>query len=167
MSLALPLLAKVVNKQLSLHNYTLGVEHCVAFAETCRHNDDFMSKLVLHNNGINDDSFSLLLDGLQSLETLSVLDIRKNAIGEKSVRLMADFFERSFPRHMQVLRLVDCKMDHTSTYMLLNLIKKNSNLRTLALVDASFNERNEKELVKYLKYNNSLKELDLSWNSMS
>ena len=38
MSLALPLLAKVVNKQLSLHNYKLGAEHCAAFAETCKFN---------------------------------------------------------------------------------------------------------------------------------
>ena len=58
MSLALPLLAKVVNKQLSLHNYTLGLEHCIAFAETCKYNKDFMSKLVLNNNGINDESLA-------------------------------------------------------------------------------------------------------------
>ena len=64
MSLALPLLAKVVNKQLSLHNYTLGLEHCIAFAETCKHNYEFMSKLVLNNNGITDESFAHLLTGL-------------------------------------------------------------------------------------------------------
>ena len=40
-------------------------------------------------------------------------------------------------------------------------------MRTLALVDASFDFKNEKELVSYLKYNNTLKELDLSWNQMS
>ena len=32
---------------------------------------------------------------------------------------------------------------------------------------ASFDERNEKELVEYLGETTSLKELDLSWNSMS
>ena len=77
---------------------------------------------------------------------------------------MADFFVRGFPRHLQVLRLVDCKMDYPSTYMLLRMIKQKSHLRTLALVDASFDERNEKELISYLKDNNTLKELDLSWN---
>ena len=51
--------------------------------------------------------------------------------------------------------------------MLLKLLRQKSNLRTLALVDASFDERNEKELVKYLKENSTLKELDLSWNQMN
>ena len=167
MSLALPLLAKVVNKQLSLHNYTLGEEHCIALAETCKYNKDFMSKLVLNNNGMSDESFAHLLTGLQCMETISVLDLRKNAIGEKSVRLMSDFFVRGFPRHLQVLRLVDCKMDHPSTFMLLKMLRQKSNLRTLALVGASFDEKNENELVKYLKENTTLKELDLSWNEIS
>ena len=123
MSLALPLLAKVVNKQLSLHNYTLGMDHCIAFAETCKHNQDFMSKLVLNNNGINDESLAKLFVGLNCMETISVIDLRKNSVGEKSVRLMSDFFVRGFPRHLQVLRLIDCKMDHPSTYMLLRMLK--------------------------------------------
>ena len=58
--MALPLLAKVVNKQLSLHNYNLGYEHCVALGETCNFNQNFMSKLVLNNNGLNDESLSML-----------------------------------------------------------------------------------------------------------
>lgn len=164
MSLALPLLAKVVNKQLSLHNYTLGLEHCIAFAETCKHNYDFMSRLVLNNNGLTDESFAELLIGLQHMDTISVIDVRKNAIGEKSVRLMSHFFMTLFPRHLQVLRLVDCKMDHPSTFMLLRMLKQNSKLRALALVGASFNETNENELVSYLSENQTLKELDLSWN---
>lgn len=61
MSFALPLLAKVVNKQLSLHNYKLGTEHCAAFAETCKFNCDFMSKLVLNNNGLTDSDLATLL----------------------------------------------------------------------------------------------------------
>ena len=40
-------------------------------------------------------------------------------------------------------------------------------MRTLALVDASWNERNENELAEYLQGTKSLKELDLIWNSMS
>ena len=164
MSLALPLLAKVVNKQLSLHNYKLGSEHCAAFAETCKFNYDFMSKLVLNNNGLNDADLAMLLEGLGCMDTISVLDFRKNKIGEASVKLMSNFMIRPFPRHLQVLRIVDCKMDHTATFSLLRLLSQQSNLRTLALVNASFNDRNEKELVDYLSCNFTLKELDLSWN---
>ena len=64
MSLALPLLAKVVNKQFSLHNYKLGFEHCVALGETCKFNYHFMSKLVLNNNGLTDESLSAFFTGL-------------------------------------------------------------------------------------------------------
>ena len=144
-------------------------QHIPGYTGQCRGfvNKDFMSKLVLNNNGMSDESFAHLLTGLQCMETISVLDLRKNTIGAKSVRLMSDFFVRGFPRHLQVLRLVDCKMDHPSTFMLLKMLRQKSNLRTLALVGASFDEKNENELVKYLKENNTLKELDLSWNEIS
>lgn len=82
MSLALPLLAKVVNKQLSLHNYFLGTAHCVAFGETCKQNSTFMSKLVLSNNGLTDSDLAVLLRGMHNMETLSVIDLRKNIVGE-------------------------------------------------------------------------------------
>jgi len=100
MSLALPLLAKVVNKQLSLHNYTLGTAHCIAFGETCKVNKHFMSKLVLNNNGLKDEDLAKLLYGMQSLKALNVIDLRKNIVGETSVRLMSDFMVRKFPNHL-------------------------------------------------------------------
>ena len=167
MSLALPLLAKVVNKQLSLHNYTLGREHCIAFAETCKINFDFMSKLVLNNNGLSDDDLACLLDGMVRLDAISVLDLRKNTVGSRSVRLMQDLMIRDFPHHLQVLRIVDCKINHSATFLLLSLLKEKSRLRTLALVNVAFDERNEKELVAYLDSNTTLRELDLSWNQIS
>ena len=89
MSLALPLLAKVVNRQLSLQNYTLGKEHCIAFAETCKHNNEFMSKLVLSNNGLTDETLSDLLTGLVCMDTISVINLRHNVVGPKSVSLMS------------------------------------------------------------------------------
>ena len=123
MSFALPLLAKVVNKQLALHNYMLGPEHCAAFAETCKYNQDFMTKLVLSNNGMSDHDLATLLAGLCELDAINVIDLRKNQVGVKSVSLMSDFMVRAFPRHLQVLRIVDCKMDKTATYTLLRLLR--------------------------------------------
>lgn len=100
MSLALPLLAKVVNKQLSLHNYSLGTAHCIAFGETCKVNSNFMSKLVLNNNGLKDEDFATLLNGMQHLKALNVIDVTKNIVGEASVRLMSNFMSRNFPNHL-------------------------------------------------------------------
>ena len=100
MSLALPLLAKVVNKQLSLHNYKMGAAHCKAFAETCKFNQHFMSKLVLNNNGLSDDDLATLLRGLRLMETISVIDLRKNHVGQEAVSYMGDFMVRNHPRHL-------------------------------------------------------------------
>ena len=81
-----------------------------------------MSRLVLNNNGLSDDDLAIVLTGLQEMETISVMDLRKNIVGEKTVLQMANFMARPFPRHLQVLRIVDCKMDHKVTYMLLRLL---------------------------------------------
>ena len=76
-------------------------------------------------------------------------------------------------------------MDHSTTGLLLDLLCGKSDdsegetasqkalrhsvrLRTLALVNASFNAQNEKKLVEYLKgADPALREVDLSWNYMS
>lgn len=76
-------------------------------------------------------------------------------------------------------------MDHSTTGLLLDLLCGKSDdeegetasqkalrppvkLRTLALVNASFNDRNEKKLVEYLgTADAALREVDLSWNYMS
>ena len=44
-----------------------------------------MSKLVLNNNGLTDESLAALLDGLQHMHTLSKIDLRRNHIGRQSV----------------------------------------------------------------------------------
>lgn len=80
---------------------------------------------------------------------------------------MADFFVRPFPNHLQALRIVDCKMSATTTYMLLRLLSQKSNLRALSIVGAEFNARNELALIEFLDINQSLRDLDLSWNNMS
>ena len=69
--------------------------------------------------------------------------------------------------HLQVLRIIDCKMDHSTTGLLLDILEESAQLRTLSLVNASFNADNEKKLVTFLKTSSALRELDLSWNNMS
>lgn len=81
-----------------------------------------MSKLVLNNNGLTDESLAALLLGLQHMQTISVIDLRRNQIGLKSVVLMEDFMIRRPPKNLQVLRIVDCKMDHSTTALLLELL---------------------------------------------
>jgi Ran GTPase-activating protein (RanGAP) involved in mRNA processing and transport len=59
-----------------------------------------MSKLVLNNNGLTDEDLASLLRGMLYMDTLSVIDLRKNVVGEASVSLMSDFMIRHFPSHL-------------------------------------------------------------------
>ena len=97
----------------------------------------------MNNNGLTDSSLATLLDGLTHMQTISVIDLRKNCVGEQSVNQMSYFMGRRVPMQLQVLKIVDCKMSHPTTFKLLELIREHSNLRTLALVHASFDEKNE------------------------
>ena len=83
----MPLLAKVVNRQLTLHNYRIETAHCVAFAKTCdaiaaHDSTGFLSKLLLANCGVGDADFAELLRGITKLKALSQIIYRKNEIGE-------------------------------------------------------------------------------------
>ena len=127
-----------------------------------------MSKLVLSNNGLTDESLAALLSGLTNLNTISLINIRQNQVGQNSISLIANLFRKHPPQHLQILRLIDCKMDHSTTGYLLDLLEEEgAKLRALALVNASFNKKNEKKLVTFLNNIYTLRELDLSWNYMS
>ena len=52
--LAIPLLAKVVNQQLSLMNYQLSIGHVKAFCRTFDFNKNFVSKFLFDNCGLTD-----------------------------------------------------------------------------------------------------------------
>ena len=110
-----------------------------------------MSKLVLNNNGLTDESLAAFLSGLTHMHTISLIDLRRNQVGQMSVRLMTNFMSRRIPMHLQVLRIIDCKMDYSTTGLLLDLLDEHARLRTFSLVNASFNTSNEKKLAKYLK----------------
>ena len=74
---ALPLLAKVVNKQLTLYNYRLESAHSQAFAKTCQiisdriNTSSFLTKILFDNCGLIDIDFAELLKGISKLQTLS------------------------------------------------------------------------------------------------
>ena len=70
---ALPLLAKVVNKQLTLYNYRLESAHSHAFAKTCQiissriNTSGFLTKILFDNCGLADIDFAELLKGISKL----------------------------------------------------------------------------------------------------
>jgi len=54
MELAVPLLAKVVNRQLCLSNYRLSLGHIKAFVKTFDFNSEFVNQFFLDNCGLSD-----------------------------------------------------------------------------------------------------------------
>ena len=120
---ALPLLAKVVNRQLTLHSYRIESAHCRAFAKTCDaiaghvNTTAFLSKLLLDNCGVSDADFAELIRGITKLKTLSQIIYRKNEFGEKSVWQIQPILLRPFGQnHLQDLRIVDCKITPKASY---------------------------------------------------
>ena len=81
---AVPLLAKVVNKQLTLFNYRLDSAHTHAFAKTCSlissriNTSGFLTKILFDNCGLIDIDFAELLKGVSKLQTLSHIIYRHN-----------------------------------------------------------------------------------------
>lgn len=66
--LALPLLAKVVNKQLSLLTYKLGDGHVKALCKTFALNPDCISRYYFQNCGISESALEHLISQFQILD---------------------------------------------------------------------------------------------------
>ena len=127
---ALPLLAKVVNRQITLYNYRLESAHCLAFAKTCDaiasriDTTGFLSKLLLDNCGVVDSDFAELLRGIATLRTLSQIIYRRNELGGQSVWQLQPILLRPFGKnHLQDLRIVDCKITPKASYALIRLLQ--------------------------------------------
>ena len=66
--LAIPLLAKVVNKQLSLMNYQLSLGHVRAFVRTFDFMSDFVNRFLFKNCGLTDAHLEILLTNCSKLD---------------------------------------------------------------------------------------------------
>ena len=107
----LPLMQKIKNNLLNLTNYGLSGESIRAFADTIRKKDTFLTRLALENNGLKDEDFASLLEGLSRLLDIKSLIYVKNEFLMKSVEQIEPILTfRSIPYHLEELRLVNCKI---------------------------------------------------------
>lgn len=67
MEVAIPLLARVVNKQLCLQNYMLSLGHVKAFVKTFEFNAEFVNKFVFDNCGLTDQHNEILFQAILKL----------------------------------------------------------------------------------------------------
>ena len=124
--MALPLLAKVVNKQLSLMNYLLSQGHVKAFCKTFDFNKEFVNRFLFKNCGITDLHNEILLNSVEKLEQVTSLVYKQEEFGPKSVQAIRPLLLRPKPNHLQVLRIIDCKMPPQVTRELISIIKEHN-----------------------------------------
>jgi hypothetical protein len=55
---------------LNLTNYGISVPLVKAFAGSILKKDNFLSRIVLENNGLKDEEFACILEGLQRLQDI-------------------------------------------------------------------------------------------------
>ena len=108
--LAIPLLAKVVNRQLSLLNYQLSIGHVKAFCKTFDFNRDFVCKFLFDNCGLSDQHNHIFLTCMDKLEKVTDLVYKRNEFQSKSVLAIKPILERPKPYNLQTLRLINCKI---------------------------------------------------------
>ena len=108
--LAIPLLAKVVNKQLSLMNYHLSVGHVKAFCKTFDFNKEFVSKFLFDNCGLTDSHNEILFTSMTKLEKVTDVVIKRSEFCQRSVDAIRTLLEKPKPYNLSTLRIINCKM---------------------------------------------------------
>lgn len=103
--MALPILAKIKNKELILNDYRLEIGHFLALKAAFKIDPECLNKVSLNNCGIDDNSFFSLLESCLELKNLNYLQLTKGDFGIKTVMLLADFFQK--PAKLETLILND------------------------------------------------------------
>ena len=120
--LAIPLLAKVVNKQLSLMNYQLSIGHLKAFGRTFDFNREFVNRFLFKNCGLTDQHIETLLEHCMKLKQVTSLVFKQEEFGNKALQAVKPLLLRQKPNDLQVLRIIDCRIQPLITRELITTL---------------------------------------------
>jgi hypothetical protein len=164
MELAIPLLARVVNKQLCLSNYLLSIGHVKALVKTFEYSSEFLNKFLLDNCGLTDNHNEVLFSAFMRLDQVKDLVLRRTDIGKRSLDALIPSLYREYPNHLSCLRLINCKIGAKITHNLITALRQKNQLQTLALVNANIQDAAMLELGQLVKESKYLVDFDISWN---
>lgn len=165
--LNLPILNRVTNKVLPLLGYKLNMGVCSSLREALQLNRHLLHTIVLDETGLSDAQFAVILEGLQSQETIRAIVSRQNEFAERSFRALQPLLCRKKPKHLQELRLVRCNISQVIVHDLLaELVERNTAVSKLSLVKAHFNDGSFRRLIEFMRQNRQLRELDISHNAL-
>lgn len=141
---------------------------CKSLKSYLEHFKNALLKLALDNNGMNQgDVLTQLLLGVQAQEDFKQLVISRNSVDEASTEIINQILKRQFPRGLEELRIINCKISPASTQKILTTIDEGSSmLRKLSLAGAQMNELSLGILAEIVQHARNLVDLDISWNGL-
>ncbi len=133
---SLPVVSKIQGKALNLVGYRLNLGLCRALRQYLENQKGALTRIVLDNNGINSgELLNELLEGVAQQDDFKSIVIIKNAVDENSASVIGEVLKRPFPKNLEELRIVNCKVSPVSTIKLLNAVNE-SQLKKLSLSGA-------------------------------
>ena len=136
--MALPFLAKIQDKVLSLKSYQRNPGSCKALGEAFGLYDGVLEKLYFESTGTNDEMFALILQGLLDQQCFKSITYKRNQLGLKSLDLIVKMIKRPMPQNLDQLKIVNCRLNPKAIQTFLPQIH-DSNLRKLSLVKTGIN----------------------------
>ena len=116
----LPLLNKIVDKQLLLKDYTLDQGHLHGLASCLKNRTVKIDAALFDNCGIDDEELAILLEGMLSLDGVKNFVYKNNVFLQKSLHAIKPILYRPDPHNLQELRLVNC---NTQTHLMTEMIQ--------------------------------------------
>jgi hypothetical protein len=108
---------------LNLFGYRLNSGVCKSLRIYFENFKNALVRLALDNNGIDrGDALYQLLQGVQTQEDFKSLVIIRNAVDEGSVEVINYLLKRQFPKQMEELRIINCKISPKYTLKILQQI---------------------------------------------
>eukprot|EP00455_Lapot_gusevi_P050365 TRINITY_DN7286_c0_g1_i3.p1 TRINITY_DN7286_c0_g1~~TRINITY_DN7286_c0_g1_i3.p1 ORF type:complete len:422 (+),score=81.13 TRINITY_DN7286_c0_g1_i3:82-1347(+) len=128
-------------------------------------NTTTLTRLILSQNLLNDESIHVLMSGLSKNETLTALDLSHNKIGDLGARRLARLVEGQ--NVLTSLSLADNMIHTQGAKYLGKALRVNHNLIHLDLRLNAIGDEGGKAIFECLKDNTSLQSLNLAANHMN
>lgn len=137
---ALPTISKIQGRALNLMGYGLNEGVCKAMRLYLENFRSAINRISLDNNGAC--NLSELFEGVRAQEDFKQIVILRNTVDERTTAIITEILQRSFPKALEELRIINCKISPVSTFKILSTINDGrSSLRKLSLAGAGVGEQ--------------------------
>lgn len=108
---------------MNLSGYGISPGLAKSIGQAIKKNDNFLSRIILENNGLKDEDFANLLGGLNRLQDIKSIIYIKNDFGLKCVDVITPMLTyRTIPYHLEELRIVNCKINSQTINAFLEIL---------------------------------------------